>query len=130
MEKLTNQQAFDKALFGIRAQGYKRSMKGIVCMYRGNNGTKCAVGHCIPDELYDPAFDDREKMTNWAVISADHKNSQAVQLLSACSSELLYEMQTCHDYMPEKEAHVFFEKEMRDIAKQFDLVYTPVNATE
>jgi hypothetical protein len=28
-----------------------------ICMYRGNNGRKCAVGHCIPDEKYRPSLE-------------------------------------------------------------------------
>lgn len=27
------------------------------CSYRGDNGTKCAVGLFIPDEIYDPKMD-------------------------------------------------------------------------
>lgn len=30
---------------------------GVVCMYRGQNDTKCALGHLIPDELYDPVIE-------------------------------------------------------------------------
>ena len=50
MTQLTNQEIFDKALFGIRAQNYQRSVYDYSCRYRGENGTKCAVGHCIDDE--------------------------------------------------------------------------------
>lgn len=56
------QKLFDRAVGGILKQG-KASI--IIddndrphCMYRGDNGTKCAIGHLIPDSKYD------EKMEN------------------------------------------------------------------
>lgn len=44
---------------GLKGQGFKRSMiyssdhERDICVYRGPNGLKCAIGHIIPDELYD-----------------------------------------------------------------------------
>jgi hypothetical protein len=37
----------------------KRKSKdgGLGCLYRGPDGTKCAVGCLIPDELYDPGIE-------------------------------------------------------------------------
>lgn len=32
-------------------------MSGRRCRYRGDNGTKCAVGHLIPDDKYSPSFE-------------------------------------------------------------------------
>jgi hypothetical protein len=45
------QAAFDKATAAVIAQG-KRSIAddGDSCLYRGPNGTKCAVGHLMSDE--------------------------------------------------------------------------------
>lgn len=54
---MTNQEAFNIAVAGLAAQGFKRSMtaRGDMCAYRGAgacDGMKCALGHLIPNELY------------------------------------------------------------------------------
>ena len=59
LKPMTAQEAFDKAVAGVRAQGYQISMdEKTNCVYRGPNGLRCAVGHLIPDELCQPAFED------------------------------------------------------------------------
>lgn len=58
---MTNQEAFDKAVAGLAAQGFKRSVGGPdgfeQCVYRGKDGKKCALGHLIPDDLYRPRIE-------------------------------------------------------------------------
>jgi hypothetical protein len=55
---MTNkQELFEKAVNGLLAQGVPSYDSSRSCMYRGLNGTKCAIGHLIPDELYDPGFE-------------------------------------------------------------------------
>lgn len=50
----TNQEVFDAVWNGLASQGFQRSIgyEG-TCLYRGPDGLKCAVGHLIPDNLYD-----------------------------------------------------------------------------
>lgn len=57
MNKLTNQEVFDKVVTALRAQGCKSLDHDDNCMYRGNNNTKCAAGHILPDELYNPKLE-------------------------------------------------------------------------
>lgn len=57
----TLQSLFETAARGCFAQG-KQSRRGdgngdFFCCYRGPNGLKCAIGHCIPDELYGPSME-------------------------------------------------------------------------
>ena len=49
----------DKMPTGLAKQGWLQSRypDGRGCCYRGPDGLKCAVGHVIPDELYDPIMD-------------------------------------------------------------------------
>lgn len=56
---MTRQEIFDKVWAGLKGQGFERSIteEGI-CVYRGPNGTKCAAGHVLPDEEYDPEYDE------------------------------------------------------------------------
>lgn len=48
-----NLEQFDKIANHLIKQG-KRSLApdGVGCMYRGEGGTKCAIGEIIPDKLY------------------------------------------------------------------------------
>lgn len=36
-----------------------RSAKNGNCLYRGPNGTKCAAGALIPDEIYTPSIENK-----------------------------------------------------------------------
>ena len=59
MQMLTQQEVFDKSVGATLKQGepsYKDGKLGI-CAYRGADDLKCAVGHCISDETYDPKMD-------------------------------------------------------------------------
>ena len=56
------QATFTKAFLGLAAQGFNRAGEVTTrsyndesyfnCLYRGPNGYKCAIGHCITDEQY------------------------------------------------------------------------------
>lgn len=35
---------------GLRRQSWKRCMKNNMCSYRGDDGTRCAIGHVLTDE--------------------------------------------------------------------------------
>lgn len=60
---MDRQAIFTKAYLGLKAQNFERSMAtygnstDARCAYRGENGMKCALGHCIPDEQYKPYFE-------------------------------------------------------------------------
>ena len=58
---MTNQEIFNTIYLGLESQGFKRSrdeMRGY-CMFRGDNGMKCAAGWLIPDEEYDEDFENQ-----------------------------------------------------------------------
>jgi len=51
----TVQEVFDFVVQALIAQGRGSAVKdadGVRCKYRGPEGTMCAVGHLLPDELY------------------------------------------------------------------------------
>lgn len=52
----TMQEEFDAVVAHLYKQG-KKAMSGKGCAYRGENGTMCAVGCRIPDEMYDPKME-------------------------------------------------------------------------
>ena len=55
---LNRQLVFDTAVAGLYKQG-RSSMRedGETCAYRGENGTMCAVGFCIPGNRYKAEFE-------------------------------------------------------------------------
>lgn len=54
---MTLQAFFNKAMRGMAAQGFRKSVRKGHCVYRGPRGARCAVGHCIPDSKYKAEFD-------------------------------------------------------------------------
>ena len=59
-QELTRQGIFDTVTRHLFTQGIGASMgaqANHVCAYRGDGGTKCAVGVLIPDDLYDSSMD-------------------------------------------------------------------------
>jgi len=122
--QLTNQEIFDKALFGIRKQGYRKSVSGEACLYRSTqedgSTLACAVGHCIPDDVAHLWDSDGSASS---VGSIYHRyEEQFSEFFSQESLPLLCGLQTTHDTMTSPEV---FEDGMKMIATQYNLVYTP-----
>lgn len=76
----------------LDAQGAKSMDTMGLCNYRDGKGNKCAVGHIIPDDIYDYEMDRGCGCTIDKIVSSKHK--------------LLIELQTCHDshWRPEIES--------------------------
>lgn len=66
MNYITRYQLFRNAYRGLEAQGWVRAgarmidmngneLPGVACRYRDADGRKCAIGHSIPDDRYEPA---------------------------------------------------------------------------
>lgn len=126
MTQLTRQQAFDKALFGIRAQNYEQSMNGGVCAYRGRGGNKCAIGHCI-DDITAQAWDMSSDATAIQQI-ADNYPEDFEGYFSFSDVTFLGDLQAVHD---QAEMNVStFEEGMQDLADKYYLDYTDVNAQD
>ena len=100
---MTNQQAFDQAVTWCLAQGRKseasrdvRLFSGAVaqrpmCLYRGPDGLRCAVGTLIPDAEYQEMFD-----TDGAVLA---EVQACVPSLAGVSTRLLSDLQNIHDQL-------------------------------
>lgn len=84
------------------------------CAYRGPNGTTCAVGHLIPDRLYDPVMEGKSYSQIAEVANRDNRKrgvcSKAlnkpplfkkceaiVERLGAENTALLTDLQCVHD---------------------------------
>lgn len=140
---LTNQQAFDLAVNGIRKQNYQRSLvissmgaRSASCAYRGPDGLKCAVGHMIPDCIEIP--EDCNAVGFTTLLS---KVLEVNLLLSPVTDTLLVELQQTHDYMTTSDLEDDLgnidlqtpdavEARFKSIAASYELVYTPPETKE
>ena len=50
---MDRQETYDKVRDHLMNQGERSYIAGLGCRYRGPNGTMCAVGCLIPDDIYD-----------------------------------------------------------------------------
>lgn len=138
---MTGQEIFDSVLAHLRKQG-KASVNDVddmeLCQYRGPDGTSCAVGCLIPDELYDPLIEnvssiqimeghlpygrerDGPKLLPIMARIADHLGAEHLPLLSR--------LQTAHDTYLADNGLLVWEAAMSRIAADFALHYTPVGA--
>lgn len=55
----TVQDIFDTAVGGVIAQGRPSVNADGQCMYRSPDGAKCAAGQLIPDDQYNPAWENK-----------------------------------------------------------------------
>ncbi len=86
---MTEQETFNKVVRHLRKQKVKSLRNGgFGCAYRGDNGTKCAVGCLIPDELYHPSMEGK------VAFESDMRNF--LQLLDI-DTELANDLQEVHD---------------------------------
>jgi len=151
--QLTNQQAFDAALFGIRKQGYTRSVddRTLVCMYRHpkDSSIRCAAGHIIPDDVYDPLVENStirqilgDNLCEELDTHAPPRNLPITgwlrrQVKGGLNIRLLSELQHAHDETLDasdtenrfSRGIDAFEAEMARIAREYNLHYTEGSAT-
>ena len=135
---LTAQQAYDKALFGIREQEYEQSASaggaGGTCAYRGEAGTKCAVGYSIDDEtaikwdkgVYSSGVICYKVFDIESLYKFDKETY--LKFFQESDVELLRKLQGIHDCIPitDRGNGQYFESKMQELAEDFNLVYTPV----
>ncbi len=109
---MTLQEIFDKVSLHLKTQKC-RSVNKVTryCLYRGMNGTSCAVGCLIPDKDYH--------------CSMEYKNIRNIEVLQEILGEdqysiklhLLDKLQYLHDYLSPEE----WDDELPLIANQFKL---------
>ena len=110
------QTMYNNALFGIRKQGCQSlGSDDFVCMYRGDNGTKCALGHSIPDAEYRSAFEGCGIANN----TFNFARNWFVKSFGEGCMELAYSLQMIHD-----KNYANFELQMKACAEQYGLTYT------
>jgi alpha-L-fucosidase len=100
------QEMFDRVAHHLAVQQVPSMMKkgnNEFCAYRGTNGTKCAIGALIPDDVYDPHIEGK-RVT--ALVDGAHPGEMrpidkflidTFQHRSSDLSQLAYELQVAHD---------------------------------
>lgn len=93
---LTRQEIFNNAWRGLESQGFEQSLSGGGCAYRGDAERRCAIGWCIPDDLYRDGFEGR-------VVSETPMIRKAAGV-SARDKRFALSLQECHDDNPSPDA--------------------------
>ena len=133
---MTAQEIFDTVLAHLRKQGEAAKSYEGECVYRGPDGTSCAVGCLIPDELYDPLI---EGLSAYEIMTGSRPQHDQCEWAEAMAlvttriakhigvehSPLLEELQIAHDSHLAGKGITAWECKMQATAENFDLAYTP-----
>ncbi|WP_353645741.1 hypothetical protein [Mesorhizobium sp. WSM2239] len=94
INRLIHKYWFDRAYNGLAGQEWQQSKKWSgQCMYLDpNNGRRCAVGHMIDPELYDPDMDGDSDGGVWGWVSFTHQD-----LLPGLTLDQFNRIQKMHD---------------------------------
>lgn len=126
---LTRQEIFDKALFGIRGQNYKKSLIGKRCAYRGADELKCAIGHCVDDDTLAYEMDaSNQNLISLMLTDPNHKcYTRLTQIISPEDHKFAVSLQQIHDHMNRSfpDYPVVFEARMKAFAAEYELEYIP-----
>jgi hypothetical protein len=106
----TRQEWVNLAVKGLTSQGWKQSLttdKWPSCVYRGDNGCRCAIGWGIPDEAYRPEMEGSAAYTYATIPAHDGTLKEGVNFL--------WELQGVHDNNEDPQAmeiamHAFVQK--------------------
>lgn len=128
---MTLQEIFDKSVTGIKKQGRLSqgpvnpgNGKPGVCYYRhpDDPAVRCAVGHLIPDEMYDGKKMEGRSVNSDAVLGAPLREHLGIPRDSAGHPSppvsMLSQLQTAHDNAPTVEKFLI---SAADVARQFHL---------
>ena len=97
---LSNQEILNRVTVHLYRQGKqaKKPMEdgGNFCLYRAPDGSKCAVGCLIPDELYDPSFENNSA-DFFFYSEPEVGTAMNINIHDKMSLRLLNRLQSIHD---------------------------------
>lgn len=126
---MTPQEIFDKAVDGMLKQGEQSYDRDQGCVYRHPSGLKCAVGHLISDDIYDPEMDNRVGSTSIREIVVAFP---VLPHWMRDNVDLLTELQEVHDSNRSWAADgptLDMRSELRDVAALHGLTFDPSKYT-
>jgi hypothetical protein len=122
---VNRQHIFNEVAVALVAQGVRSvSEDNRQCRYRGAGGTKCAMGHLIPDELYSADFEGM--LASSLLISS--RGRDIAHLLSVNtnpneSDDLMFldDLQRCHDRAEYGDFNAEIRERLATFGKSFQL---------
>jgi len=112
---MNKQEIFNKVWNGFKNQNWERSIdEENGCAYRGRCGTKCAVGHLIPDEEYRSLM---EGNTFWGLIEAGIF-SENLEKEFKDEMNFISNLQTIHDFEAKRHSLKYL---LEELAKNHNL---------
>lgn len=114
---MTEQEVFNKVWdYFVRNKNPPGLSSTKQCAYRGESGTKCAIGVLIPDDKYTPSLELKFPY-----------ELKSLGIVPDLSMDFYYSLQYCHDEsimnacgnVPE--FHVGIENKLRNMAKKYSL---------
>ena len=112
---MTKQELLDKAIAGLAAQGYMRCKDVWGCLYWRADGSRCAVGHLLSEDLAKEAA-----CNHWgSVYFMAPENYQALcREIGAVDSRFLNSLQLAHDmgHTPDQ-----MRKNLKGLAERYGL---------
>ena len=99
------QATFDRVFKRMEAQGWQRSVKGILCRYRSPDGKVCGAGALIPDDLYSSGMEGQD-ITG---VLNEYPKLQRYFTKENFDHHLVIELQAAHDrgFHPEQMQRLF-----------------------
>ena len=126
---LNRQEVFNTVYTKLREQG-KRSIVRLKnmpphCMYRGEGGTRRAIGHLIPDELYSEELEGQAIKTSYHTtkkVSIKEVLNKVFGELTELDIHFLSELQYAHDAWKDATLCTLNEN-FRRVTKEFSLEF-------
>ncbi len=88
---MSKQKIFEKVITHLIKQGVRSVSPDIGCLYRGPNGTKCAIGCLLTDKIYSSDMESN----NVSGLISDFRNMLPKYIVE--NEEFLSELQHLHD---------------------------------
>lgn len=112
---MTLQEILDHVYLALIKQGCRSTTDdGELCMFRNEHGDKCAVGHLIPGDEYDPEMDDPDGLGNSQVLRIIAEKLQVERTF-------LLHLQHCHDKADDDNFAATFTAKITAFAKEYNL---------
>ena len=122
---MTPQEIFNKVATHLFTQGTRAMLdpecESGQCMYRGPNGSKCAVGVLIPDKLY------RKNMETFTINGLLDDEKVVLPAWMAENRELLWALQSTHDLHLAWDSSMAMRRKLRGVAEAHGLDATILN---
>jgi len=98
---MSMQQLFEDAIVPVIEQGGgSYDFDHLSCLYRGPNGRKCAIGHLIPDELYN------KRMENKSICNLLHTNLDGIEEIILPLWRKKYDLEIDHNEFADTLDHI------------------------